>query len=615
MAKVEGFKNKITKAQEDLFKALEAEKEKKKALSDKIVQELSKQEKANVKTLNSLNKEYLEECANNEKQLQLFIEEIQKLNEDLISQKETFKQHYQEYDGLTVLKEKNETNVVTAKNKFKREIQDINIKIDRIDRELKEILETRINTYDDECNNFKNKVIEYDKRKKFDISKIQTNTIKEYDNLQKLLLKENKKSEIKNINKKIKQIRYAGLIEEKECLFRYLAEQRQYELDFAKYEYEYKCENSKLQLEYSTKIEDTKFDRSMIEFNYKKNCDKNENDLIHTFNENDKKYKLDYNNDLKSLYSVINDKTVNQYNYEKETSAKETELVKRIYQDIEDNDTKQAEKLFELSNKELALINKDTLLFKKNIITTVTFYIQNIVTTYNHYYKSYLKKEEAYVNSLIINCMKGNFLQGYDYSEYIDKVKDIFNKFIENEENYINSFNEYLHNVLSDLLTNIETFANQIYELNDIINKTFIDYHQSINSILIDAKINGSNYIDEINSKKNTDINISEENNKLLYEKRLAEIEETNNEYNEEFVDRESKVKQVEAEQNAQYDIEYAEIDKNKNNIKTDINNKYNEEITQFLTDYNNKIQTINTKYDEENKKVEHQYKVKMGLL
>ena len=65
MAKSEGFKNKITKAQEDLFKAIETEKTKKKALSEKIVNELSKLEKANVRTLNSLNKEYTEQCKSN----------------------------------------------------------------------------------------------------------------------------------------------------------------------------------------------------------------------------------------------------------------------------------------------------------------------------------------------------------------------------------------------------------------------------------------------------------------------------------------------------------------------------------------------------------------------
>jgi hypothetical protein len=93
MAKSEGFKNKITKAQEDLFKAIETEKTKKKALSEKIVNELSKLEKANVRTLNSLNKEYLEQCANNKAKLESFISEIENCTailEDLKKKKETF---------------------------------------------------------------------------------------------------------------------------------------------------------------------------------------------------------------------------------------------------------------------------------------------------------------------------------------------------------------------------------------------------------------------------------------------------------------------------------------------------------------------------------------------
>ena len=62
MAKAGEFKNKITKAQEELFKALENEQTKRNSTSSKIIQELSKANKANVKTLNSLNKEYLETC-------------------------------------------------------------------------------------------------------------------------------------------------------------------------------------------------------------------------------------------------------------------------------------------------------------------------------------------------------------------------------------------------------------------------------------------------------------------------------------------------------------------------------------------------------------------------
>ena len=88
MAKAEGFKNKITKAQEDLFKAIEVEKGKKKVLSDKIVLELSKLEKANVRTLNSLNKEYVEQCNNIKEKLKIFVDTIELLNvEGILIQK------------------------------------------------------------------------------------------------------------------------------------------------------------------------------------------------------------------------------------------------------------------------------------------------------------------------------------------------------------------------------------------------------------------------------------------------------------------------------------------------------------------------------------------------
>ena len=241
MAKSDVFKNKITKAQEDLFKAIEAEKVKKKALSDKIVQELSKLEKANIRVLNALNKEYSEECSKNEEKLKIFVDTISELNNELQTTIDDYNKYCEEHDELEILKEKNEQEKTVLKNKFKRELQDINIKIDRIEKELKEILEEKTNEFNEELTTYKSKTIEFDKRRSFEIKKIQDNTIKEYDEYQKILLTENKKSEIKSINKKIKQVRYNGLIEEKECILRHLAEKRQFELEFAKREYDYKC--------------------------------------------------------------------------------------------------------------------------------------------------------------------------------------------------------------------------------------------------------------------------------------------------------------------------------------------------------------------------------------
>ena len=170
MAKVEGFKNKITKAQEDLFKSIETEKAKKKALSEKIIQELYKQEKANVRTLNSLNKEYLEQCNNNREKLQVFVDTIAELNKELQTNLEEYQKYREEHDELAILQEKNEQNLIVAKNKCKREIQDINIKIDRIEKELKETLETRSEDFNEELTTYKSKIVEFDKRKRFEVS-------------------------------------------------------------------------------------------------------------------------------------------------------------------------------------------------------------------------------------------------------------------------------------------------------------------------------------------------------------------------------------------------------------------------------------------------------------
>ncbi len=613
MAKAEGFKNKITKAQEDLFKALDTEKEKKKVLSDKIVQEISKQEKANVKTLNSLNKEYLEVCKNNNETIKQFSEQLEQLNTELSDIVNL--ENEEQIDLFAVLKEENEQAFVISRNKFRREIQDINIKIDRIDRDLKETIEERNSTYEQENANFKSKATELDRRKRFEVTKIQNNTIKEYDALQKSLLKENKKSEIKAINKKIKLIRYNGLIEEKECIYRHLAELRQFELDYAKTEYDFKCETSKIEQDYNTRIEETKFDRSMIEFNFQKNSDKNNNDVIHLFNEKDKENRLNKNNQIEIAYKKINDKTIESLNFEKAKAELEKNTCQKIYQDIEDNDTKQGNKLIELTNKELVLLNKDLSLFQKNINMTITFYVQNIINTYTHYFKNFVKKEEIFMSSLLVNIVDGAFLQGNEYKEYVIQVANIFTSFKENEEKYLNTFNEYVNNALNNILIQVEAFIQNVNQLNENINLIINSYHNEVNNVLLTAKNKGFDFVQNIQNKINQEIVIKENDNTKLFNDRMTVLTSKNNAIIEEYNTREKEVKSVELSLLDQYQIKQAELEVVKAEAIDLINNKYEKEISDYLVDYENKVKTITLKFDEENKNVEKQYKMKMGLL
>ena len=615
MAKSEVFKNKITKAQEDLFKAIETEKTKKKALSDKIIQELAKVEKANVRTLNALNKQYIEECKKNEEQLKVFVNSISDLENELQTVVEEYNKYCEEHDEFAILNEKNEQEKAVLKNKFKREIQDINIKLDRIDKELKEIIEEKDNLFDEELTVYKSKIIEFDKRKNFEIKKIQDNTIKEYDEYQKLLLTENKKFEIKQINKKIKQVRYNGIIEEKECILRHLAEKKQFELDFANKEKEFKIGNIKLHEEYNLKIEDTKFDKSLIEFNYKKNEANNDNNMVHSFNENEKSKKLNQNDKVNNLYKLINEKTIEKISFEQTKIDSETEVSKLIYKSIEENDCNQATKFIELENKELALINKDIALFQKNLNMTVTFYVQNIVATYTNYFKSYMNKEEMFINNLLVNIVNGDFLQDNNYDEYVNQIKGIFEVFRSKEDEFIESFSSYLSSTLQAFIDQIENFVNTILMLNTNINDIMNNYHNEINAVLATATSKGFTFVESIQAKTKEQISVNDSSNKSVFDERVKKIEEEKVFINKEYEAREQEIELTRQAQQNDFKIKYDELVKIKNTVKEEIKLKSTVEVNDVVAEYDNKVNSINLKYEEEIKLVDKQYKQKIGLL
>lgn len=615
MAKAGEFKNKITKAQEELFKALENEQTKRNSTSSKIIQELSKANKANVKTLNSLNKEYLETCNNNKLELNNYIEKIKLINEDLLKEIDEFKESYN-FDSE---KEKHiarkDRACAPLRTKFKREIHDINIKINRIDQELKETLDTRNNENDQENVNYKNKIIEFDKKKRHEVNKIQSNTIKEYDELQKRLLVENKRSEIKNINKQIKEIRRNGLIDEKDCIFRNLEDQKQYELEHVKYLLEYKNENIKLEKEYNIRIEETKFNKSMIEFNYKKEFDKCDNDAIHNLNEASKQLQYKHSKNKSDLYSNIYNENINQFNYERKRNDDELNVVKNIYLSIENMDNKQIDKYLELNNKELNSIENELSLFEKNIVLTLNFYLQNLINSYKSYFKDLLTKEESFINNLLINTVQGDFLNGKNCDSYIPQIVSLFNVFREQEEKAVVLFEEELTNLLNNLILQVNEFVNKVKELNNKVNEQVINYNNSIRNILQVAKEEGNSFIENIINNINNDVANRENENNKLFEERKQAISLENEEIEKEFASRENEVKQQEQILEEQYKVKYDELVKVKDDAIVLINQKYDQSYLNNQNEYDEKVKYIINKFNEEFSKLEKEYKVKIGLL
>ncbi len=615
MAKVEGFKNKLTKAQEDLFKALESEKEKKKNLFIKITAELTKQNKANVKSLNSLNKEYLELCKKNNVSLDEYIAKINELNNELQLLVEKYLEYPNEGEELTVFTEQAENKIKTLTNRFRRETQDINIKIDRLEKELKELLETRKTTYESEISEFRSSLLELDKRKRFEITKIQGNTIKEYDELQLQLLKENNRAQIKLITKEIKRIRLNGLLEEKECMYRHLAEQEKAELEYLKLHYDYNNENNNLEKDYNYRIIDIKFDRSIIEYNYKKNVDTTNNNAVHSFDETIKKIKLQRSNEFEEQYNLINQNIIIQYDFEKNRNEEEVENVKNIYGQILSLDDIQITKFNDLNIKGLAILEKEVGLYHKNIVLTLNNYTQNITQLYSAYFNELMKRESEFVNSLLINAIKGAFLQGNDYSNFVVKVEELLKVFVEKEEETIKSFNDFLDLALNNILLQVESFINTIKQLNNNILTLSNKFHEDVNTVLTEAKSNGINFVESIKTETNNQIQIKVNQNQEVYNSRCLEIKQDREHIELEYNEREQVIKDIQTVQEEQYRVEYQEFVKVREEAKVLVDEKYIKLANQYLADYQEKVANLKSKFVTFRADVEKEYKIKIGLL
>ena len=615
MAKVEEFKNKITKAQEDLFKSLNNEKTKRSQASNKIVQELNKQNKANIKTLNSLNKEYLALCNNQKNELDSFIEKITSLETEFNEGIKTFEETYSVDNEKAKLMSQKDKVVAPLKTKFRREIQDINIKIDRIDKELAETLEVRANENEEEVTTHKNKLIEFEKRKRFEVNKIQNNTIKENDELQKKMLNENKRSEIKKCQKAIKEIRYNGLLEEKECLLKHLEDQKQFELNFAKYEYDYKCENIRLEQEYNTRVEDTKYDRSMIEFNYNKEFNRYDNEVIHNLNQVNKEVLYKQNSIKDIYYKNINDSYNAKFNYEHQKIDNEIQNINSIFNNIEEVDNKQIDLALVGNANELKSIENEFDFIKKNVNFTLSFYLQNIKDIYNVYFKDLFNKEENFLSTLILSDVKGDFLNGHDYQEYVSKVSELFNKFKEQEESKIDEFNNYLDKLLSNLIGQVEVFINGLLELNNKISDYVSNYHKEMSQLFNAAKDASYKYVAKLQAEEHERINVNIETKKAEYDNQLQALSVDREEIEKDFAVRDNEIKLVEEDQKIKYENILAELNQKTNEVKENINLKHDNLFNEYTEIYEMRVKQLEEKYAEETSKVEKDYKIKMGLL
>lgn len=614
MAKAE-FKNKVTKAQEDLFKALENEKEKRHTYVTKIINELNKQKKANVKNLSSLNKEYLALCQNNQTELQGFIDKVSSLNNELTSGINTFNENYNLENEKNKLIEEKDKILAPLKQKAKREGHDINTKMERIDKELNETLENRKMTFDENEKTYRNKVLEYDRRRRIEIQKIQNNIVKECEEFQKRLIVENKRSEINKLKKAIKEIRYNGLLTEKETLLRYADDIESYELNHALEVYNYNKENSDLIKDYKTRYISVKLDKLLNEQRYNNEFNLYEIEVNNTLAVQNKEM-LEKQNGIKEVFiDKIYKANINQFEKEKKINKLEQDNIINTINNAEKLDNLQIKKFQDLNLYQYKSMENEFKLYQKNLNVTLNFYLQNILSLYQVYFKDLFVKEATLLNTFLINDISGDVFNNFDFTTSQELVMNMFNAFKEMEESTINKFQDKITNIMNMLIEQVDVFVTNMTNLNMEINEEINNYHQKLSALFTTTETNLIDYINNIQTKKQEDINIREEANNTFLAKghndNRIELEAINIDYNKRVADVNIQKQQQETKYQALCE-----------NIKTQIaeeqkmiNVNYDNDLVSFQNEKLGKEENIKNKFIEERSKIEKTYKTKIGLL
>lgn len=614
MAK-EDFKNKITKAQEDLFKSLENERTKRHTVVTKIIGELSKQKKANVKTLATLNKEYLTLCQNDAIELQTFIDKVNSLNVELETGISTFNETYNIENEKQRLIEEKDKVLLPLKQKGKREGHDINTKMERIDKELVDTLEDRNNEFEESEKSFKAKILEYDKRRRIELQRIQNNTMKECEEFQKRLIVENKRSEINKLKKAIKEIRYQGLLNEKECLLKYSDEIEQFELNHVTDVYNYNIENITLTKDYKTRYLAVKLDKLLTEQRYENEFALYEIEVNNSLATNNKEM-LEKQNAIKGVYyDKISRASLSQFDKERKINKLEHDNINNAIATIDKLDNSQVKKFIDLNNTDLKSLENEIKLFQKNLVFTMNFYLTNIISSYQNYFKELYVKESNLLNYFIVNDVEKEVFNGFNYNEYKDVLVKCFEEFKTIEEQSAIKFEEKIKDAMNNLINSVEAFVSNMININNEIKDEINIYHDKLTFSFNDAKTKATAYIDELISKKEEDVTLRENNNNSLLVTRKQDLEKELNDINNDYTNRVNEVNNAKEIQSKKYQEVCDSINNQISNEQLVVNETYDTDYRHFAEEKIAKEETIKNKFIVEKNKIEKTYKTKIGLL
>ncbi len=611
----EQIKKQLNNLEAEFFVQLNESSEKRISDVQKIIQERLLYSQNNKVKLEQLNRDYLMHNENFTKalaNLKLNIVDLEKeLEAGLISFDNSFDKTA-EIDKRMSLKEK---TLQSIRNKYRRDLYEMNNKIEKVEKEKAEIIQDKQNKFDEEEKSFKQKVIDCEKKKKYEVQKIQNNTIKEYDELQKQLLIENNRKAIDALHKNIREIRRNGVINEKKVILNYFNDLQ--ELDIAFDESKKSSIVNILEIEntYNIKIEDLKIDKKILEQTYQSKLDEYDYDVYEEVNKAEKEVLLSKLKFHETQCDKQDDALKQVITFKKNNQG----IVYKKTQNYFDENNR-----FDLTqfNNSLALleVNNDYISkmpgkFIQYISGMINITWELIVMLYQDYVNNLLANEKEILEAFTNIIPEHEIIQSFQVQEYQKKVDLLLKSYKINLDKKLSEFNNHFKGLLKQLLNQVEQTFGSLKELNSSINAMHVNYRTDLKNIFT-ASYNMA--IDNLNSKNNAkmmEITTEEVDNNNISNINLNAVSVEKNKTNQYFIQENNIIEQLKKDNANRNLLELTELKASCDSCKTKLQTQIIEAKNNLKDQLKISKKDIKLKYLKEKENTENEYKKQIDLL
>lgn len=566
-----------------------------------------------VDALRVIEKNYQAELALEKEMFNLLKTNIEGLENELKVSLDNFNKNFNIENETLKLANNKEKGLMPKTQIYRKETHDVTFKSDRLLKEEKDTLKEKQEAFEEFENTYRNKIQDLEKRLRYEVNKIKNSTLNEYDDLQKSLLNNNNRKEIKQINKKIEEIRKVGIKSEKDIRLQYLKEIELVEIEYTKLKKDALVEINNIKKDFNIKKLELESERKIINLNYQIELDRYDFGSRRAINNLKQKMLLKKNAVILNQFEKIKNVSL-EYQKEQREKIEYKRTISKDFIEVMDNNYKAFDETLKVGT---VLLNN--VYFEQ--IDAFKVYLHNGI---NHAYSLFVCLHDEYVNNVIANeyetlklfvNAKYNYeaLCHRDFSVECNRLNELYEKFVNDIKVKSNIYNERVQTLFDNMTETVNSLIESIKSIwneTNIIDSFHLNIRDELNNIIAssnkyldDSYLKESNtfvYVDEqINKFNNTMDYTSKENNDMALEHKSVE-EIVENEMNVYHQEKENERQNI---ANELKDLILKEEEEAKNNEKS------------YVDDMNSSLQNIALKKANDIKEIENDYKTQMNLL